>query len=49
MISRGEALREDVRIGSFSGRFFPHSDLIRRYSYVSVLRPNAGKYGPEKL
>ena len=30
-------------------RIFPHSDWIRRDNpYLSVFRPNAGKYGPEK-
>ena len=30
-------------------RIFPHSDWIQRETpYLSVFRPNAGKYGPEK-
>ena len=33
----------------FLVRIFPHSDWIRRDTkYLSVLTPNAGKYGPEK-
>ena len=36
----------------FLVRIFPHSDWIRRdtkhTSYLSVLSPNVGKYGPEK-
>ena len=36
--------------GAFLVRIFPHSDWIRRDTkYISVFRPNAGKYGPEKL
>ena len=34
----------------FLVRIFPHSDWIRRdkkYKYLSVCSPNAGKYGPE--
>ena len=33
----------------FSGRYFPHSDWIRRDTpYLSVFSPSAEKYGPEK-
>ena len=36
--------------GFFLGCIFPHLDWIRRdASYLSVVNPNAGKYGPEKL
>ena len=35
--------------GFFLVCIFPHSDWIRRDTeYLSVLSPNAGKYGPEK-
>ena len=32
----------------FLARIFPHSDWIRRDTYVSVFSPNAEKYGLEK-
>ena len=36
--------------GVFPVRIFPGSDWIRKDTkYLSVLSPNAGKYGPEKL
>ena len=39
-----------VRIRSYSGLIFPHSDWIRRDTeYLSVFNPNGGKCGPEKL
>ena len=39
---------KSVRIGSYSGLYFSHSDWIRRdTSYLSVFSPNAGKYRPE--
>ena len=38
-----------VRIRSYSGphfsRIFPHSDWIRRDTYLTVFSPNAGKWG----
>ena len=33
----------------FLARIFPHSDRIRRDTYVSVFSPNAEKYGLEKI
>ena len=37
-------------LGVFLVRIFPRSDWIRRDTpYLSVLSPNEGKYGPEKL
>ena len=39
---------KSVRIWSYSGPHFPHSDRIWRGSpYLSVFSPNPGKYGPE--
>ena len=36
--------------GVFLVHIFPHLNWIRRNtSYLSVLNPNVGKYGPEKL
>ena len=36
--------------GVFLVRIFPHSDWIRRDTeYLSVFKPNMGKYGPGKL
>ena len=45
------SLREKYPLfGVFPVRISPHSDWIRRDTpYLSVFRPNAGKYGPEKL
>ena len=41
---------KSVRILSYSGPNFPHSDLIRRdIPDLSAFSPHAGKYGPEKL
>ena len=41
---------KSVRIRSFSDRYFPAFRLnTERYEYLSVLNPNARKYGPEKL
>ena len=33
----------------FLVRIFPNSDWIRRESSLSIISPNAAKYGPEKL
>ena len=38
-----------VRFRIFLVRFFPHSDWIWRDTYLTVFRPNVGKYRPEKL
>ena len=41
---------KSIRIRSFLVRIFPHSDLIRGDAdYLSILSPNTGKCGPEKL
>ena len=41
--------RKVSKYGVFLVRIFPHSDWIQRETpYLSVFRPNAGKYGPEK-
>ena len=37
------------KYGVILSPIFPHSDWIRKDSeYLSVISPNAGKYGPEK-
>ena len=41
------------KYGVFSGRYFPYSDWIRRFTdfsgpYFPAFSPNTGKYGPEK-
>ena len=39
-----------VVFGIFLVHIFPHLDWIRKDTeYLSVINPNAGKYGPEKL
>ena len=41
---------KSVCIRSFSGPYFPAFGLnTERYEYLSIFRPNAGKYKPEKL
>ena len=43
-------LREECpNIELFLVHIFPYSDWIRRFTeYLSIFRPNRGKYGPEK-
>ena len=41
---------KNVRVRSYSGPHFPHSDWIRRDTlYLSVFSPNAGKWRPDYL